>query len=379
VSGAAACTSGDADRFTDKMPIAIMRWFVRDDLFMNATIRAAKNPGKFLMLCVTILGLAVLAMPISARDAFPEAYYVARDAGWAEAVLRLRDPQAFADFAQRVGGWRVEGPIDDEWWIRDQESGVGAIRVLRAPREIDPPKPFSPWDTGGLFSLMTRSNNTDGVYHSALESGWTALNAPVSLDFGGVKLANVVLRGPDALHIAVYERLQPRLPEAIDLQKLRRPFNSMQVVRDLAAARTFYIDTLGFEIIAEGRFKAPPGTPSNFGIPESLAAGSALDYLIVGPSAKGPTQIEVVSFAGLTGRARSVTETSQLGLIALRFPVRSLTRVVSRLERERYPHQSTVRAMPPFGVVRMVRIRSPEAAQLEFFELPSQDGQPQSP
>lgn len=346
---------------------------------MTAKIRVAKNPGKFVMLCVTILGSAVLTRPTLARDAFPEAYYAARDAGWAEAVLRLRDPQAFADFAQRVGGWRVEGPIDDEWWIRDDEAGVGAIRVLRAPLEIDPPKPFRPWDTGGLFSLMTRSNNTDGVYRSALESGWTAINAPVSLDFGGVTLANVVFRGPDALHIAVYERLQPRLPEAIDLQKLRRPFNSMQVVRDLAAARNFYINTLGFEIIAEGRFKAPTGTPSNFGIPESLAAGSALDYLIVGPSAKGPTQIEIVSFAGLTGRARSASETSRLGLIALRFPVRSLTNLRARLKRERYPHQSTARAMPPFGVVRMVRIRSPEGAQLEFFELPSQDGQPQTP
>lgn len=293
--------------------------------------------------------------------------------------MRLRDPSAFADFAQRVAGWRVEGPVDGEWLIVDAVPGVGVIRVLAAPHATDSPPPSRPWDTGGLFSLMTRSNNADGVYQSALAAGWTAINAPVSLDFGGVTLANVILRGPDNLHIAVYERLKPRLPEAADLQKLRRPFNAMQVVRDLAVARNFYVDTLGFEVIAEGRFKAPPEAPSNFGIPSSLTATSALDYLILGPSAKGPTQIEVVSFAGLNGRAKSVSESTTLGLVALRFPVRSLSDLTSRLRHTGYPQESATGAMPPFGVVRMVRIRSPEGATLEFFELPSLDGQPQNP
>jgi len=83
----------------------------------------------------------------------------------------------------------------------------------------------------------------------------------------------------------------------------------MQVVRDLPRANSFYVDLLGFSTLASGRFRAPPGSPDNFGIPA--------------PATTGSTQIEVVSFVGVDSRPRRVRDLEAVGLVAPRFPVRS--------------------------------------------------------
>lgn len=315
--------------------------------------------------------LLLLVMPqVLTAEPFPSSYRAARDAGWAEAVLRVSDPKAFIDFAESVAGWQVKGPIDGEWWISDAEGGVGAIRLITRPQQATPIERYQPWDTGGLFSVMTRSNDLSAAYERARALGWGSASIPVTLDFGGVKLSNVVMRGPDGVNVAIYERLQPRMADAADLLKLRRPFNAMQVVRSLADARRFYVDVLGFSVIATGRFQAPRGTPSNFGIPPSLAADAALDYLILGGTPAGPTQVEVVSFNGLEVGARPRDQLESQGLIALRFPVSSLDRMRDRLAAAAYPHESVHTPMPPFGSAEMLRLLSPEGARLEFFELP---------
>jgi catechol 2,3-dioxygenase-like lactoylglutathione lyase family enzyme len=97
----------------------------------------------------------------------------------------------------------------------------------------------------------------------------------------------------------------------------------MQVVRDLPRANSFYVDLLGFSTLASGRFRAPPGSPNNFGIPAPAADRAALDYMILAPATTGSTQIEVVSFVGVDSRPRRVRDLEAVGLVAPRFPVRS--------------------------------------------------------
>lgn len=318
--------------------------------------------GRFL-----IAALALMSCATGRTAPFPCSYAAARDAGWAEAVFKVRDPQIFAKFARQVAGWQVTTTPEGEWLLHDAEYGVGVIRVLHTSRPAPPLAVDRPWDTGGLFSVMTRSNDLNGAYAAATALGWGAANVPVSLDFGGVTLANVVLRGPSAANVAIYERLQPRMPDAPDLQKLRRPFNSMQVVRNLAEAKNFYVDLLGFSNLGSGRFRAPPGSPSNFGIPPSMSNEAALDYMILAPAANGPTQIEVVSFVGVDSRPRRTRDLEAAGLVALRFPVRSLEALRQRLSRARYPFETAKISLPPYGTATAIRVRSPEGAQLEFF------------
>jgi catechol 2,3-dioxygenase-like lactoylglutathione lyase family enzyme len=304
-------------------------------------------------------------------EPFPDSYRAARDAGWAEAVIRVEDPTSIIAFSEQVGGWRVRHPAVSQWWITDETQGVGALRILKAPSEqARGAPPDEPWTAGGLFSVMTRSNDAQRAYRAALDLGWSAVAPPVSLNFSGLSLVNVILRSPDHIYVSVYERLSPRLADAADLDQLRRPFNSMQVVQDLQRARRFYEQTLGFTVIAAGRFQLPADSPSNFGVPQGLAGSVPLDYLIVGPSATGPTQIEVVSFLGLSQGVSRELKHLQFGLIALRFPVSSLQSVQAKLTAAHYPYQCDTVSMPPFGTVERLTVHSPEGARLEFFEVP---------
>ncbi len=86
------------------------------------------------------------------------------------------------------------------------------------------------------------------------------------------------------------------MPDEADLRQLRRPFNSMQGVRDLAAARRFYVDVLGFEVLNAGRFDNTVRAPNNFGVPGNLVTANPMQFAIVGPKRTGPTQVELVQF-----------------------------------------------------------------------------------
>ena len=315
--------------------------------------------------------LLVFSTAATAAEPFPCAYSAVRDAGWAEAVLKVHEPQLLVEFAERVAGWQATAIPDGGWLLHDAAYGVGALRVLRAAPRTPRPAPYRPWDTGGLFSVMTRSNDLHGAFAAATALGWSAANTPVTLEFGGVTLANVVLRGASGVNVAIYERLQPRMPDEPDLRKLRRPFNAMQVVHDLPRAKSFYVDLLGFSTLASGRFRTPPGSPNNFGIPAPIADGAALDYMILAPSTTGSTQIEVVSFAGVDSRPRRARDFEAVGLVALRFPVRSLTELRKRLSLANYPYETATILLPPYGETTGLRVRSPEGARLEFFTLES--------
>jgi catechol 2,3-dioxygenase-like lactoylglutathione lyase family enzyme len=327
---------------------------------------------------ITILWLATGAAGLAAQPQSP-GLADARDRGWVEAVIQLRNPQPMLQFAREVAGWQVDrlapaagaaGP--PEWRIGDASGQAGTLRVVQidAPESRALRASAQPWDTGGHFSVMARSNDATGRWRAAERLGWSAWNAPVELEFGGVRLANVILRGPEGLNLSVYERLSPRVADAPDLRRLRRPFNAMQVVRDAAAARRFYVDVLEFEVLAEGQYRGAPGIVNNFGMPANLTGSVTLDYLILGPSKSGPTQIEIVRFAGIEGRALPAPGPRDLGLVALRFPVSDLSVIERRLRTAAWPdwQEPAIRDLPPYGRVRMLAVSSPEGAKLEFFE-----------
>lgn len=319
------------------------------------------------------------------------------DAGWQEAVVSVRDAPALLRFLIEVAGWQLRyqalmpaatldfyagsagawptAPRRREWLVTDAAGQPGFVRLL----SFDQPEASRirsgamPWDTGGLLSLMTRSNATAAVYRAAQALGWTSFNDPVLLDMRdtGVQLTNVVMQGPEGVVVSVYERLQPRMPDAVDLNRLRRPFNAMQSVRDLAVARHFYGEVLGFEVVNEGRFENPVRAPNNFGVPANLVVAQPMPFAIYGPRRTGPTQVELVQFAGVEGRDladRAVAP--NLGLLALRFPVRHLAAIEQRLRTAGWPISAgpAMLSIAPYGRVRILAVRAPDGARLEFFE-----------
>jgi catechol 2,3-dioxygenase-like lactoylglutathione lyase family enzyme len=321
----------------------------------------------------------------------------ALDGGWQEAVVSVRDAPAILRFLTGVAGWqlRFEGVLSPatldfyggtpgawpvsgarrEWLVTDGDGKPGFVRLVAFDRaEAQRIRSGAmPWDTGGILSLMTRSNDTSRVMRAAQDLGWSSFNDPVLLDMrdAGVQLTNVVLTGPDGVAVSVYERLTPRLPDAPDLRRLRRPFNAMQSVRDLAAARRFYAEVLGFEVLNEGRFSNPRREPNNFGLPANLVAAAPMPFAILGPSRNGPTQVELVQFAGVEGRDLAARASApNLGLLALRFPVTRLADVERRLRKAEWPIAAgpAMLDIHPYGRVRLLAVRAPDGAWLEFFE-----------
>lgn len=318
-----------------------------------------------------------------------------RDAGWIEAVVSVSDAEAMRRFATEIAGWRVAhrgamhrdlerfylgsrvgGAVIREWLITDASATPGHVRLVAfgRPEAIQIRSAAQAWDTGGILSLMTRSNATAAVYRAAQRLGWSAYNDPVVLELrdAGVTLTNVILRGPDGVNISVYERLSPRMPDEPDLRRLRRPFNAMQSVRDIARARDFYARVLGFELVNGGDFVNDRREPNNFGMPADVVVRHPIPFAILGPRRDGPTQIELVELRGVQGRdlsARAVPP--NLGLLALRFPVSHLEDIEQRLAAADWPlaRPPTEATLVPYGRIRLLAVRSPDGAWLEFFEV----------
>ena len=356
----------------------------------------------------TVIAPAVLLTLMSAQSCAADAgqvqalaaFQTATDRGWVEAVISVSRAQPMLEFAHRVAGWETKyrgsvGPsvlrfyepgdsalrvvqrgAPQEWLLGDHSGTPGLLRLIafNNPRSVQIRSGAQPWDTGGILSIMTRSNATAAVYRAAQNLGWNAFNDPVVLNLPdtGVKLTNVIVRGPDGVNVSVYERLVPRMPDDLDLHKLRRPFNSMQSVRSIERARDFYVQVLGFELLNKGEFVNPVREPNNFGVPANLVPGNPLPFTIVGPKKDGPTQVELLEFRGIEGRDLTASAVPpNLGILALRFPVSDLNAIRKRLAGFNWPiaRAPTTLELAPYGQVAMLAVQSPDGAWLEFVQL----------
>lgn len=342
-----------------------------------------------------LLGLVLTCTPARAAEgSFDASWSIALDKGWVEALVSVSDAAPLRRFARDVAGWReyaalaIEHDLLDfyaarpdagsrprQWLFADATKTPGLVRILQFndPASIAIRAGANPWDTGGILSLMTRSNRSPQVYRDAQRLGWNSFNDLVELYLPdtGVRLSNVIVRGPDAVSISIYERLQPRLPDEADLRRLRRPFNSMQSVRDMATARRFYTEVLGFEIVNQGEFANPVRAPNNFGTPANLVVANPIPFCIVGPRKDGPTQIELVNMPGVEGRdlaQRAVPP--NLGVLGLRFPVTDLGAVRKRLAGYQWPVARPVTRLrlAPWGPVDILAVQAPDGAWLEFLQ-----------
>ncbi|MCB1623697.1 MAG: hypothetical protein KDI32_03855 [Pseudomonadales bacterium] len=362
---------------------------------MNRPLRDASTCSLLLLAGWLASGWPVLATAASAAAATSAngtthlSLAAARDTGWQEAVISTRSLGALEEFFTTVAGYRVlwrglsDASVSRYYQLPDRQyrevllgdaAGTpGLVRLVEfgAAAAITIRAAAQPWDTGGILSLMTRSNDTQAVWQAAQALGWSAFNEPVDFDFGAVRLRNIILRGPDGVNVSVYERLEPRMPNDADLRKLRRPFNSMQSVKDLDRTRAFYIDTLGFELINSGKYLNPSHEPNNFGMPANIVAENPIDFAIVAPVKDSATTVETVQLIGAEGRAvDAVAVPPNRGIVSLRYPVSSLDRVLARLSAHQIAPYIAPRTLVlrPYGRVRSLAVRSPDGAVLEFFE-----------
>ena len=316
------------------------------------------------------------------------------DGGWHEAVIMASNLERMKDFFEDVAGWETiaQGNLSRDtvaYFTADAKNATGRYAVIK-PRDFRqgwvriielegvPQKIIrsnaQAWDTGGIFSIMTRSANIERNLKDAEKHGWLAYNDPYDFGFGPLKLRNIVLRGPDGLNVAIYEWVEPKRQDSPPEGAISKAFNSMQMVADIEKVKEFYMAALGFDLIQEGAFLDEETTLTNFALPINFSTEIERDYAILIPEGadNAAGRIELMRFRGFEGRdLSSRSSLSNLGIATLMFPVSDLSALQKNLAEKSMavPHGPQQLTLPPFGNAEALTIASPEGALLTFFEL----------
>ena len=340
-----------------------------------------------------VLGLGLMALPSSRSLAADPVL----SEPWREALISVRNPAEAARFFIEVGGFEVvaRGRVDSReiaYWrlgegvggdfllLKAPGTNHGYIRFVRfnAVQQTPVRVGARAWDSGGYFSLMMRARGLDAVYADALALGWMAESEPVRFDFPPSVLGNVVLKGPDGINIALYERIEPPLDAFWQFERLSQPFNAMQMVADIEPADEFFTQVLGMEHFWAGDFIDPVAGPNNFGLPQNLTTEIARRTRILQPQPGESGRLELMQFVGLDGRDLSDrAQPPNLGILSIRYPVPDLDAALESIEAAggkawRGPAPLD---LPPYGPVRMFALRAPDGAIVEIFSPDHSAGQ----
>jgi catechol 2,3-dioxygenase-like lactoylglutathione lyase family enzyme len=308
---------------------------------------------------------------------------------WTEAVVSVRDLTDAARLFKEVGKWRVtaEGKVArpelDYWRLPSRVSArflricapaasSGCIRFVRFDGAAQRPVRLAsrPWDTGGIFSLMVRTNDVQTLFDRAISLGWWAESQPIAFTFGESRLRNVVLTGPHGINIAAYERVSPPFT-AFPLGLISQAFNSMRMVRDQRASVNFYRDKLGFQVVFDSDYRDPAPQASNFSLPHNLTTSVVRRAAALQPVPGETGRVEVMQFVGLAGKdVASHGSPPNLGLLSVRYPVAGLSQYRQRLAAQRVAVIYSAAAVPVsgYGRVEMLAVRDPDGSITEFYE-----------
>lgn len=308
---------------------------------------------------------------------------------WTEAVVSVTAFEPVTAVLRHAGHWRLVRSGDvgrgelDYWQLIDQavagfelwcapQADTGCIRFVRF-ENVDQ-RPIRPaaraWDTGGIYSIMVRSDNVPALYDKALELGWWAESPPIRFQFGASDLRNVVLTGPHGIHIAAYERITLGFT-AFPVGRISQGFNAMRMVRDREAARDFYAETLGFGILFDSTSEPDEPAFSNLSIPYNLTPQVKRTAAALQPAPGETGRVEVMQIEGFTGRDHSSRASPpNLGILSVRYPVRDLAAYRATLEAKgvAIAYEARDVAIEGIGEVDMFAVRDPDGNLTEFFD-----------
>ncbi len=267
--------------------------------------------------------------------------------------------------------WRLPRSATAQWLrVCAPAADTGCIRLVRFVGLAQRPVRLGlrPWDTGGIFSLMVRTDDLDTLYDRALALGWSAESEPIRFRFGNSELKNVVLTGPDGINVAAYQRLSPPFT-AFPLGPISQVFNSMRMVRDQRASVRFYHD-LGFAKVFDSDVIDPVPGPNNFSIPQNLVTKIVRRASALQPVAGETGRVEVMQFVGFTGKdVGDRAMPPNLGIMSIRYPATSLAAVRSRLAsagvQTAYEGQGV--SIGGLGRLDLIAARDPDGAITEFY------------
>jgi catechol 2,3-dioxygenase-like lactoylglutathione lyase family enzyme len=323
--------------------------------------------------------LPFMAFPLTAQTVAP----------WQETVISVREFEPSTRLFVKAGNWRIvsKGKVERSelaYWKLPKAANAtyqllcapatltGCIRFVRVTGVAQRPirRAVRAWDTGGIYSVMVRSDNVPALFDQALGMGWWAEAQPVRFTFGKSDLRNVVLTGPDGLNIAVYERVSPAFT-AFPVGRMSQAFNSMRMVKDKPAARAFYEKQLGFALVFDSSYEPPEPTPSNFSIPLNYTPIIKRDAAALQPVPGETGRIEVMNLTGLKGLDMSeYAHLPNLGIISVRYPVEGLAAYRAQIEARGViiEYEGKAIRLGGIGTVNLIGVRDSDGNITEFYE-----------
>lgn len=330
--------------------------------------------------CMLLLG--VMATPAAAQQVAP----------WSEAVVSVEDIDEASALFKVAGGWRLthKGKVtrtELEYWKLPAkvsarferwcapQADTGCIRFVVFKGIVQRPIRLATraWDTGGIYSIMVRSDNVPALFDAAIKMGWWAESPPIRFAFGKSDLRNVVLTGPHGINLAVYERISPTF-DAFPVGPISQGFNSMRMVRSRPVARDFYAKMLGFQIVFDSSSEPSEPAPSNFGIPYNYTPQIKRAAAALQPSEGETGRVEVMQIDGFTGSDSSqYSSPPNLGIISVRYPVKGLSPYRRSLENKGTTAAYSADAVSIKGIgtkdrVNIFAVRDPDGNLTEFYE-----------
>lgn len=276
----------------------------------------------------------------------------ALDNGFSEALAIVADAEASAARLAAATGFvrRHSGPVPpaaltllglpstrsgQEILLGHREVERGAIRLIQldgppAPRLRDGAQA---WDSGGIFDINLRALPSIAALHEAFGQNGFLARAPITdWDFGPLAVREVVEDDADGLCIALMERVHPPLT---GYEGVSGPaswvFNSTQVVPDFAAARAFYVETLGWQTVQETESMAGHDGGGNcMGLPLGVAESLPMRIGMYQAHGRMTGSVEIIQF-GTRTLDFSHRAPPMRGWASLRFPVSDLDTLLARV------------------------------------------------
>ncbi len=336
-----------------------------------------------------VLSLAALLCVVAIAPAQAQPAREYNISPWTEAVVSVTEFDPVTRLFREAGDWqlRLSGEIArselDYWKLPETASGRfelwcapqavrGCLRFVRFDGVDQEPIRITAraWDTGGIYSIMVRSDNIPALFDKAIHLGWWAESRPIRFQFGTSDLRNVVLQGPHGINLAVYERLSPDFT-AFPVGRISQGFNSMRMVKDKQAARAFYEQKLQFGLLFD--FDREPEEParSNFGIPFNLTPTITRSAAALQPQLPEETgRVEVMQIDGFTGDDLSRRASPpNLGIISVRYPVVNHSMYRDDMKRldVPMPYEAEKVEIAGIGTHDIFAVRSPDGSLTEFY------------
>jgi catechol 2,3-dioxygenase-like lactoylglutathione lyase family enzyme len=308
--------------------------------------------------------------------------------GWIEAVVSVREFGPTERLFTELGGWRLtaQGSVhagEIAYWklpstaratfrrLCAPQAKVGCIRLVQFKGiEQQPIRPSArPWDTGGIFSLMVRSDDVNRLYRDALQMGWWAESPPVRFQFGTSDLNNVVLTGPHGINVAAYERISPPF-SAFPVGRISQAFNTMRMVRNQPEAKAFF-ERLGFSARFDADFEPLEPSWSNFSIPLNFTPIIRRKAAALQPHDGEWGRVEVMQIVGFEGRDHSeLAQAPNLGILSVRYPVQNLAGYRATLSKRGITSFYSAAGVPIAGIgtVEIFAVRDQDGSLTEFYE-----------